>query len=194
MMRKNFLILNILILLIFSISGCVEETTKTATFIDKVEDSNTIPADFIPKQNLPGDLKLIRENSNNGTYINAVNFHSTLYRSEDSRSFVTISSAKYLNETSAKDSYYAMIRDFIEGFELMDGPTIQKAQNIELNGIPIERYTTVLLGESEGITLNLYAWQIENYVFLVSGASTTYNGDISLEMSKNIIMNQIHIK
>ena len=146
---------------------------------------------FIPKQNLPGDLKLIRENSNNGTHINAINFHSALYRSEDSRSFVTVSSAKYLNQTITKDNYNVMIQNFIKGFEIIDdGPKIQKAQSIELNGIPIERYTAVLLGEGEGITLNLYAWQIGNYVFLVSGGSTTYNGDISLALTKLIIESQ----
>lgn len=189
---KKIIIVSILLIFIASISGCMDKVSKTETmqdnFIKKLSDQSLNPADFIPKQNLPGNLKLLREINQNGTYVKAINVYYAFYRSEDKKSFSTVAIAKYPNASIAKENYNILVHNFIEGFEQAgEGSKFQKTESVEVKGTPIEKYTTVVLGTEAGVTINLYIWQAGSYAFLVSGGSGAYNEDISLELAKYII-------
>lgn len=187
-MNLKIILSLILCISFFFIMGCVEQnpSDESNAFINKIANDNTNPSDLISKLNLPGNLELFSENHQNGTYINAIDYNSALYRSKDKESFANIIVTKYLDESSAKENYNLMVRNFIDGFELGSDSIIQKTQSIEINSIPIEKYSTVILGIDEGITVNIYVWQVENYAFLVSGGSTDYNGDISLDLTEQV--------
>lgn len=210
MNKKAITIIILLLVVAMSILWYEKETQKSDNFMKKINDPNTLPSDFIPRENLPNNVKLVKEKNETAAHaksINATHLSIAGYRSNDKDVFTEVSVAKYSDTPTAKNNYNLLTNAFIENFELASELTdynskFQKTTGMVLNEIPLEKYTTVVLGNNTGVTINMYVWQVKNYAFIVSGGSATryktdenntyqsiesYNGDISLDMAKLIL-------